>query len=169
MLSRPSFEQRSAIDWQRNAGDVAADVLGGPNATDGAGQNYRAAAATGQDVPSRNPGGDPDSGEVDVDHVSPGLFIHSAEFGAVTCQPGIGDDDVKSTELRDAVVDDGLHQSHVTYVGLDCVDSAAKGFDLLDRFSEVVRCRHRELDAVELLADIDGDDVSTLLRQPDSM
>jgi hypothetical protein len=52
-------------------------------------------------------------------------------------------------------------------VGLPGDDPAVEGLDLLDRLGQVGRGRHRVWHAGDLRAQVHGDDVGPLLRQPD--
>ena len=60
-----------------------------------------------------------------------------------------------------------LQRGQVADVGLRGDDPAVQGLDLLGRLREVGGGRHGVGDAVDLLADVDGDDVGAFLGEPD--
>ena len=110
----------------------------------------------------------PHAGQVDVDHVLPGLlaqFLGPAEAD----DAGVGDHDVEPAELGDPVVERRLQRVVVADVDLGGDDAPVERLDLLDRLLQVLPCRHRERDRVDLRRDVDGDDVGALLRQPDGV
>src|ERR1700677_834624 len=59
-----------------------------------------------------------------------------------------------------------LYRWIVAHVGLDRDDSAIERLDGLDRLGQVIRRAHRVRDTFNLAADVYGDDVGALLRQP---
>jgi len=61
----------------------------------------------------------------------------------------------------------GLQCIEVTHIRLRCDDPAVERFDLLDRLSQVLRCRHGVRHCLDLSADVNGNDVRALLRQSD--
>ncbi len=48
-------------------------------------------------------------------------------------------------------------------------DAATGLLDEVDRFVEVLRCRHRVRDAVDLVAQVERDDVGALFGEPDGV
>jgi hypothetical protein len=82
---------------------------------------------------------------------------------------GVCGHDVEPAEFGDPVVERRLQPAVVPHVGLAGDDAAVERLDLLDRLGQVVRCRHREGDGVDLRDDVDGDDVGALLGQPDGV
>lgn len=123
----------------------------------------------GDDVRDGDLGGQPDAGQVDVDHVAPGLLVHGVQAGAVAAEARVGTDDVEPAELGDALVDGGLERVVVAYVRLHGVDAPPQLLHLVDRLVEILGRRHGERDAVELLADVDRDDVGAFFGETDRM
>jgi hypothetical protein len=131
----------------------------------GAGDDDRP-AARGAQVRDGGLGRVPDAGQVGVDHVLPGGLAELVQRPEAE-DPRVGGDDVQPPELGHTVVQRRLHRSVVAHVGLDGHDPAVQRLDLLDRFRQVGRGRHRVRHAGDLIAEVDGDDVRSLLRQPD--
>ena len=107
---------------------------------DRAGQDDRAAARRLQ-VRDRDLGGEPHPGEVDVDHVPPGLLAHLLGRAAASrCRrspPTMSSRPSSATP----VVDRGLERVVVAHVGLAGDDPPVERLDLLDRLGEVARRR----------------------------
>ena len=62
--------------------------------------------------------------------------------------------------------DDRLELAEVAHVGLAGHDAAVEVLDELGRLGQIVRRRHRVRDRLDGLAQVDGDDLGALLRQP---
>ena len=54
----------------------------------------------------------------------------------------------------------------VADIDLGGVDAAIVALDQISGLGQILRCRQRNLNAVDLLTDVDGDDVGALFRQP---
>jgi hypothetical protein len=143
-----------------------ADVRVGLQPADGTGQHHRPAAAALDQVRDRGLGAQPHAGQVDVDHVLPEFLLHLVQRVAGVPDAGVGHDDVQPAQLRHPVVNRRLQRVVVAHVGLRGDDAPVQRLDLLDGLRQVLGRRHRERDALELLADVHGDDVRALLRQP---
>ena len=65
------------------------------------------------------------------------------------------------------VVERRLQRVVVADVDLGGDDAPAERLDLVDRLGEIVRCRHRVGDRVDLRGDVDRDDVGALFGQSD--
>ena len=85
---------------------------------------------------------------------------------AAVADAGVGDDDVQPAQLLDAGVDRGLERVVVAHVDLGGVDAAVVALDQIRGLGQILRCRQRNLHAVDLLTDVDGDDVGALFGQP---
>ena len=79
---------------------------------------------------------------------------------------GIGQNEVQPAELRRALCENRLQWIEVADVGLLGDDAPPGLLDQLDGLGEVLLGRHRVGDAVELLAEVDGDDVGALFGEP---
>ena len=125
-------------------------------------------AAGGLEVLDGRPGGVEHPGEVDADHVGPGLVAHLLGAG-IAGDPGVGADDVEATELGDALVDGGAQRGTVTHVDLCGDHSAVECLDLASGLREILGRGERIGHRAHRRAHVDGDDVGTLARQPQCM
>ena len=99
------------------------------------------------------------------------MSVQSALAGLVqrrtaVADAGVGDDDVQPAELLDARVDRGLQRVVVAHVDLGGVDAAVVALDQVCGLGQILRGGQRNLNALDLLTDVDGDDVGAFLRQP---
>ena len=147
-------------------GHVVTGVRVGLQAADRAGEDDRAAAAARKDVRHTGFHRLPDAAEVDVDHVRPVALAGLVERRTAVADSRVGDDDVQPAELLDARVDGCLQRVEVAGVDLRGVDPAVVPLDQIGGLGQVLRRGQRNLNAVDLLTDVDGDDVGALLRQP---
>jgi len=83
-------------------------------------------------------GGVPDAGQVDVDHVAPGLLVHDVQAGAVAAEARVGADDVQSTQLLNTTVDGGLDGVVVADVDLGGHDATIQLLDQIRSLREVI-------------------------------
>ena len=86
---------------------------------------------------------------------------------AAVADAGIGDDDVEPAHLFDARVHRGLQRVVVADIDLGGVDPPVVPLDQIRGLGQILRrgCGD-QIDCVDLLTDVDGDDVGTFLRQP---
>ncbi len=147
-------------------GHVVRQVGNGLQARRRAGQHDRPARALLDQVRDRRLGRVPDPGQVGVDHVLPGSLI---QLGSqpVGRDAGVGRHDVQPAQLGHAVVQSRLQRGIIADVGLGRHDPPVQRLDLLDRLGQVLRRRHRVRYRLHLAAQVDRDDVGTLLGQPD--
>ena len=120
------------------------------------GQHHGATIALFDQRPHRDVDGVVHTGEVDVDHVLPGIRIgHRGD-------PGIGDHDVQPTEFGDALSQCGLQPGPVADIGLSGHNSRSGVLHEFDRGRKIVRGGQRVGNAGDLIAQVDRDDVGTL-------
>jgi hypothetical protein len=112
-----------------------------------------------------NSTGVPYTREVDAHHVFP-LLLRGCR-AATGPDTGVGQHYADRSELRRPFVEHSLQRGNVTNVGLAGDDAPPQRFDLLNRLLQVLRSRHRIGHRVDLLAYVDGDDIGTLLSEPD--
>jgi hypothetical protein len=85
------------------------------------------------------------------------------------CQSGIGQDKVKATEFGDRVGKDRLKPCEVSDIGLFGHDAASGLLYEVDRFVKVFAPGQRVCHAVDLFADVNGDDVGAFLGETHSV
>ncbi len=129
-----------------------------------AGEDHRSAAPSGPQVRDRRLGGVPLPGQVDIDHVLPGLL---RKFGErpVADDAGVGGHDVQPAEPGHPVVEQ-LFQRIVVPPSATVAMPPGR-LDLLDRLGQVLRRGHRVRHRADLGAQIDRDDVRALPGQCD--
>src|SRR3546814_4684211 len=98
----------------------------------------------------------------DLDDLVP-LLVSGSE--PARADAGVGDHDRDRAELGDALVEGLLQGDVVAHVGLGGEDPPPEVLHQADRLVEVLPGRHRVDDGVHLLAQVDGDDVGTVLGQ----
>jgi hypothetical protein len=95
-------------------------------------------------------------------------FVHLVQRHAGSADAGVGHDDVQPAQLLDAAVDGRLERVEVTDVDFGGHDAAIERLDQVRGLGEVLGRRRRDRVVVDDgPADVDGDDVGALLRQPD--
>jgi len=109
--------------------------------------------------------GVPRPGEVDVDGVAPDLRRDLVP-APQDADAGVRHHDVEPAQLGHAGLDRLLERVPVPHVRLDRDDPPVERLDLLDRLGEVVGGGVRIGEVRDRSADVDGDDVGALLRQP---
>ena len=108
----------------------------------------------------------PDARQVDVDHVSPVVFTGLVESLSAVADSGVGADDVQPAELFDTAVHRRFESVVVTHVDLGGHDAPVQALDQVGGLGQVIRRRWWDLAAAaDRSADVDRDDVGTLLRQ----
>src|SRR5689334_1408975 len=150
-------------------GHIVAGVRVGLQAAHRTGQNDRAAAAARKDVRHTGFHRLPHPTEVDVDHVCPVALAGLVQRRTAVADAGVGDDDVQPAELLYARVHCGLQSVEVASVDLGGVDATVESLDKVGGFGQVLGRRQRNLHAVDLLTDVDGDDIGALFGQPNSV
>lgn len=108
----------------------------------------------------------PDTGQVDVEHLLPGLFRQFPRLPEPG-DPGVGHDDVDPAELGQAVSDGSVELLLATDVSVAGHDPPAELLDLGDRLVEVLPGAQRVGHRVQVGAQVDRDDVGALLGQAD--
>jgi hypothetical protein len=121
---------------------------------------------TGLEIRQRGVDGVDDTHEVDVEGIGEGL---NRQMSAQRTDAGVGDDDVESAEFGDSVGKFAADRRTVSHVDFDGIGLAAGLFHLEARFFEITRCRQRVLVGLDVVTDVEEDDVSTLLGQPDGV
>src|SRR5262249_1741611 len=148
-------------------GDVVAGVRVSLQTADRTGQDDRAAATAGQDVRDACLDRLPHTAQVDVDHGGPVRFAGLVQRRAAVADAGVGNGAAQSAQLLGARVHRRFQRVVIADVDLGGVDAAVETLDQISRFGQILRGGRRyQLDCVDLLADVDGDDVGALLRQP---
>src|SRR4051794_33904797 len=110
----------------------------------------------------------PRPGQVDVEHVLPHVLRHGVER-AVTADAGVGRDDVQSPESSDTLGEHPVQGGAVANVRSASDDPAACLLDETRSLGEVVGGAEIVGDALDRLAEVDCDDVGTLLCHPNSV
>ena len=145
---------------------TGSDLRVGQDATDGTGDDDRAAAAAGQQV--RDPGLHrfPHTAQVDVDRLVPALLRHLVQLGAGGPDTRVGNDDVETTQLFDAAVHRRLQRVVIPHIDFGGTDAAIQVLDHVGGLGEIFWGRPGRRRALKGLADVDGDDVGALFGQP---
>lgn len=130
-------------------------------------QDDRTAAAAGQQM--RHPGLDrlPHAAEVDINHLLPQRFFRLVQLARGGADPRVRHDDVEAAQLFDAAVHGGLQRGEVPHVHLRGHDTAPGVFDHARGEVQIFRCGTGCGRIGEVPANVDGDDVCALARQPD--
>ena len=104
--------------------------------------------------------------EVDVDHRGPVGFAGLVQRLSAVADARVGDDDVELAELLDAGVHGFLEGVVVTDVDLGGVDPTVVSLHQVRGLGQILRRGGGDqIHGVDLLADVDRDDVGTLLGQ----
>ncbi len=113
----------------------------------------------------------PHAAEVDVDHGRPVGLAGLVQGLATVPDAGVGDDDVEAAHLLDAGVHRGLERVVVADVDLGGEDPAVvPPLDQIRGLGQILgRRRCNQVDGVDLLTDVDGDDVGAFLGQAHRM
>jgi hypothetical protein len=139
----------------------AADAV---DAGRGTGQHDRAALAALDHGRDGRLDGVQHAGQVDVDHVLPGVVRLVQRHGR---DAGVGQHNVHRPELGHPGVERRPQPRLVPDVGLLGHDPPVEGLDFLGRLGQVIGRRHRVRHGFDLPADVNGDDVRAFLREPD--
>ncbi|MDT5349615.1 MAG: hypothetical protein QOH91_2902 [Mycobacterium sp.] len=99
--------------------------------------------------------------QVDIDHVAPRLQCRPA-FHAGNAGPC--DHDVELAELGESGVESGAQLRGLAHVGPGDHGGLAGVFDEPGGYVEILGCRHRATDRVDVMAHVDGNDVDAFLR-----
>ena len=107
-----------------------------------------------------------DTDEVDVEGVGEGL---NRQMGTQRTDARVGDDHVEFAEFGDRVGEFAADRRAVPHVDLSGVGLAAGLLHLQAGLFEITRCRQRVFVGLDVVADIQEDDVGTLLGQLDGV
>ncbi len=148
--------------------DIVTQVLHPGRSGGGAGQHNRATTTTSDDMRYGSVDGVEYTGQVDVDDVLPGLFreAHKRSRRRDACIRG---DDIEAAEFGDTLRHGALESGTVADVSLDRDDPAVEFFDQNDSFLQVLFGAHRVVGTRDLIADVDRNDISASLGEPQSV
>ncbi|KAF0962751.1 hypothetical protein MLGJGCBP_04055 [Rhodococcus sp. T7] len=113
--------------------------------------------------------GAPHSGEVDVDEIGEGGLAHLVERPDGGQDTGVRHDDVEPAQFGDTCIDRLLQLGEVTHVCLLCDYPATRPLDQAHRLVQLLARPARIGHLRYVVAQVDGDDVGTLLGEPDRM
>jgi acetamidase/formamidase len=130
-----------------------------------AGDHDRASVAVSQERRHRSLDGEVHTVEHDVHGVEVSRRMRGLLADAWR-NPCIGQDEVDSPKLFFACIDDRLKLPEVTHIGVFGHDPATGLLDEIHCFIEVFGLRHRVRHALDLRAQIDGDDVGAQRVSP---